>query len=213
LLIEEEMAPGAFAAGHHTIVVSRGLLEQTTEDELKGVLAHELGHLVSRDTVIASAFIMAGWLPGIIIYICRLAGSFLQTGFFISGKVKTSFGLLKIGRFSLLTGILFLLLTGYLLHRVHLLQAVVPVVAFALLFSILNAVFRLFYSWVSRFNEYRQDAYAHRLGFGAGLRQALYKLAANDVQPVNPFVIVPDGHHPVIYNRIRRLEKLEGLRA
>jgi Zn-dependent protease with chaperone function len=178
LMIEEETDMGAFAAGYHTIVVTRGMLEQMTEEELKGALAHELGHLISGDTIVATAFVTAGWLPRIVQYVCRR----------LLGAVW------RMRRLGLPAGVAALLLLGYLLHRLHVLQAVIPVIAFAGLFSGLNAAFGYFGLLLSRLTEYRQDVYADRLGYGPGLRQALQKLAA-------------ERPHPIIYNRIRRLEQ------
>jgi len=209
LMIRDGMEPRATAAGRRTIIVTRGMLERTTDDELKGVLAHELGHLMDKDTIVTLVFSMARLLPLIMIRIGNNTCWILRRGFFISGRVQTSIGLLKIGRFSLLNGILLLFITGYLLYRIHLLQVVIPFIGFVLLLSIFNAVFEFLFLLAARLIEYKQDAYAYRLGFGPGLRQALQKLAADDPEQPDISYIILKSRHPVIYNRIRRLEKLE----
>jgi Zn-dependent protease with chaperone function len=116
---------------------------------------------------------------------------------------------LRASQLNPLTGVITLLLLGWLLHQVHLLQAVVPVIGFVWISYVIKIIFTFFYRLEMRDIEYRRDAYAFRLGFGRGLRQALQKLT-KDPQPVNSFLIILRSSHPVIYNRIRRLEELEG---
>src|SRR5882757_8313565 len=62
----------ALACNNNVIAVSKTLLNRLTDEELKGVLAHELGHLMSKDTMISWAFVTAGDLPGMVRRIYRL---------------------------------------------------------------------------------------------------------------------------------------------
>ena len=56
--IIEEDSPNAFATGRNpsnaAIAVTRGLIEKLTQNELKGVVAHELAHILKRDILIAT---------------------------------------------------------------------------------------------------------------------------------------------------------------
>ncbi len=72
LLIEEEMSVSAYAIGRHTVVLSKGMLKLMTEQELKGIIAHELGHLTSKDCVAGAAFVMASELPRIMTQLYRI---------------------------------------------------------------------------------------------------------------------------------------------
>jgi heat shock protein HtpX len=58
LYILPEEAPNAFATGrnpqHSAIAVTAGLLETMQQDEVEGVIAHELAHIKNRDILISS---------------------------------------------------------------------------------------------------------------------------------------------------------------
>lgn len=196
--IEESRELNAYATGNHTIAISRPLLERLPPGELRGVLAHELGHLLSGDTAVAAAFATAGLLPQAVYGVYRIGSLVVRKTFSLTG---------------IITGAIVLVVLGYLLNRIHLLKAVIPVLLFVVLFAVLNRVFRFFALMLARLAEYRQDAFAFRLGYGEGLRRVLEKLAASGEPVVNRYYIVMHSTHPVIHNRIRRLEKLCGKRA
>jgi heat shock protein HtpX len=68
-LIPEEQ-PNAFATGrnpeHAAVAVTEGLLRQLPEDQVKGVLAHEFGHIKNRDILVSSiAAMVAGAIAAI----------------------------------------------------------------------------------------------------------------------------------------------------
>jgi len=155
IYIMHERAPNAFATGvspeDSAIVVTSGLLERLNRDELQGVIAHEMAHILNRDVRFLT---MAGILLGSITLVSEV---FLR-GLYYGGSSRR-----YSSRSSSSGG-------GQA-------QAVIMIVA--ILVAILAPILaRIFYFAISRKREYLADATAARLTrYPEGLASALEKIS------------------------------------
>ena len=73
LYVVPEAAPNAFATGrnphHASVAVTEGLLELMNDDELEGVIAHELSHVRNYDILISS---IAATIAGAVTYLASM---------------------------------------------------------------------------------------------------------------------------------------------
>jgi heat shock protein HtpX len=73
LYVIPQAAPNAFATGrnpsHASVAVTAGLMELMTDDELEGVIAHELSHVRNYDILITS---IAATIAGAITFVARM---------------------------------------------------------------------------------------------------------------------------------------------
>jgi len=146
-------APNAFATGvkpeKTAIAVTAGLLARLNRDELQGVVAHEMSHIVNRDVLFMT---IAGMMLGTIVLISQL---FLRS-FWIGGG--------RYGSKSSKSG------GG---------QAQLIIMIIAIAFAILGPIMaQLLYFAISRKREYLADASAVRYTrYPEGLASALEKIS------------------------------------
>jgi len=216
LLIQEDMGCNAFATGIKTIVVSRGLLDKVTPEELKGILAHELGHLQSKDCIFSAAFLAARFPPQLVAGLCEKGMRILTGGFIIPGdllfSIRRFFNRGAFFRIRMFLWLAALIGLSFWLHAQHLLLPMVLSLSFPWTFWKVTRLFSFLWKMTNRFIEYKRDEYACQLGYGPALRLALHKLTLDEPQIVSLYETLMRENHPVVYNRIRRLEKLEGIR-
>jgi Zn-dependent protease with chaperone function len=166
-----------------------------TDSEIRSVMAHELGHLTSKDCIAGTAYFLTAYLPG-------KASRILGKGWRAAKTV------LKI---SLSGGLLGVAIAIFLFYYFHILKYAGALFFYLLLLYLFNHLFGFLWSLNRRYTEYRQDAFAQKIGLGDDLRVALGKIIKNQPQKVSLFDIL-QSDYPIIHNRIRRLEKMEGLR-
>ncbi len=159
IYIINEEAPNAFATGikpeNSAITVTAGLLARLNRDELQGVIAHEMSHILNRDILLMT---YAGKMLGSIVLISEvfLRGLWFSSG--SSGRYRS--------RSSSDSG-----------------QAQMVIMVIAIIFAILAPILaRLLYFAISRRREYLADASGARLTrYPEGLASALEKISSNDI--------------------------------
>ncbi len=80
LLILDEYIPNAFSYGH-TVVLSMGLFEVLEEEEVLAVMAHEIGHIKNRDTLIFPLVVYGRYFSIGAVVLTFLLSSKLALGF------------------------------------------------------------------------------------------------------------------------------------
>jgi heat shock protein HtpX len=87
LFVIPEAAPNAFATGrnprHASVAVTAGLLELMNDDELEGVIAHELSHVRNYDILTSS---IAATLAGAITYLASMGRFAMMFGGYGGGN-------------------------------------------------------------------------------------------------------------------------------
>ena len=207
IYIINDPAPNAFATGRKpesaSVAVTAGLLARLNRDELQGVIAHEISHIVNRDILFVT---LAGIMLGSIVLLSQI---FLRGMFYSSlgGSRRRYSGGGKGGGEAQLIMLVIAIIAAIL----------APVMAYLLYFAL------------SRRREYLADAGAARLTrYPEGLASALEKIAG-DPSPqlasvnkvtapmyiINPFkkkgqMKLSDltSTHPPISERIRILRNM-----
>ena len=174
----------AVTFGFNTVGITDGMMKQASDEELKGVICHEVGHISHYDFVYqVLLFSMESFgsrcLYGIFLIPALVIGSMVSAlvpalGFLGEPAGKFWWGLYK------------------LLHFV------------------IYGISRIVDVNINKYSEYRCDAYAVRYGCGSGLLSFLYRLKrAEEMRGERPtFTEYVMSTHPATEKRIVRLEKL-----
>ncbi|MHC4374378.1 MAG: M48 family metallopeptidase [Planctomycetota bacterium] len=202
IYIINDLAPNAFATGRSpetaSIAVTAGLLAKLNRDELQGVVAHEMSHIIHRDILFVT---LAGVMLGSVVLISQI---------FLRGMFYSSLGSRR----------------RYSSNSSNQGGAQLIMIVVAILFAILAPILtQLLYFALSRKREYLADAGGVRLTrYPEGLAGALEKIAGSNVNMeaankvtapmyiANPFrgkkAMNLYSTHPPIEERVRILRNM-----
>ncbi len=174
----------AFASGGHLVVVSSYAVNQLDQNELTGVLAHEISHHLGSHTV---ALTIAQWLSLPILLLARIGFILQRVAERISNTFKSGLNALKF--------------IGLLISAALTVVSSLFVAALVVSQALSNAV--------GHESEFQADRRAVRMGFGNELLIALKHVVDDsqnyDEQTSGALVV---SAHPPVRERINRLEAL-----
>jgi len=174
----------AFACGGHMLVVSAFSIEHLTEDELTGVLAHELSHHLGGHTI---ALTIAQWMSMPILGLAQLGIRVRDIGLRISKRLEGEYPTFK--------------LVGWIINIVLTSLSRVLLIGFLLAQSLGEIV--------GRSAEFQADRRAHAMGFGRELRYALTRVIHRTPASVpTRFLSRVLLSHPPAIDRVARLDAM-----
>ena len=179
LFIVDAMYVNAFALGWSTVAVTRGAVQTLSEDELKGVIAHEIGHITRGHTIALlltvvgnGMFTLMMIISQIIMNIITIIISVASGNVFVRGMLMLSQSLSS---------------AGYLL-LMYMIQAILAI--------------------NSRKNEFEADLFAYEIGYGENLVESLYLFHETTMNHKMTLLEKMRSSHPHLAKRIARLEEL-----
>ena len=184
IYIQEQMTLNAFAVGRKTIAVTRGALETFSKEEIKGILAHELGHMAHGHTKALLLTIIGNMFFNIIVKIFSIIFSVVDT----LSKIVATFNVF-----------------GWVFVFIAFIFKMLLNISIFLFVYIGNLIL----SAQSRVQEYQADKFAYDVGFGTQLLKALYilqKVSMNTKLSITEKLM---ASHPHLALRIERIENLE----
>lgn len=176
----------AYALGHRTVIVTHGLINSMDADMIKGVLAHEFGHIASGD-------------------------SDLKLGISVSNSILLIFTVIinvVITFFSLVIGLASKKASGWIFSR---LLGAIGVFLVTLVYGIWTKLGMLMVNATSRKDEYAADAFAVDCGYGNHLYAALDAL--DGVKTKSNFFSLLASTHPDTVDRLNAISERLAERA
>jgi heat shock protein HtpX len=179
LYIIDKLDVNAYALGNSTIAVTKGAMKAFDEEQLKGIIAHEVAHIRNYDTV-ANMFLLvaSGYFYLFVLLFQFIIMATDKTALAVKNKSANYFGAVIKTIFK------------------------VFVFVFSFLVQITLAIER-------RKREYRADKLAYEWGFGEELISALYLLEKINLGDYRDLKQKLTASHPRTTARIGRLEDLQ----
>lgn len=184
LYIIDAMFVNAFAMGRKTIAVTKGAIETFTQEELRGVLAHEFGHISYGHTKALLLTVVGNFILSIFVFIFRIVIKLLDLISSIFTYKSTAM---------LIFNIINWIFSGL----------------FELTFFLFIYLGQIVLSLNSRSNEFQADSFAYNIGNGDELLQSLYLLQKISITHKMTLKEKLTSSHPHIASRIERLENPE----
>ena len=184
--IIDSMSVNAFAVGSHTVAITKGALEVFNEEELQGIILHEIAHIKNGNTKAE---------------LLNKVGNGLVTVFVIF--------------VNLLFFVLDLLFKDLddddLKHTSGLFRALFMLIKFSINLSVYVLLFigNVILSGNSRKNEFEADKFAFEMGYGEGLKNALYLIQKLSMSSKTNLIEKMQQSHPRVSKRIAKLEEME----
>jgi len=184
LYIMDDMYINAFAMGRKTIAVTMGAMTTWTKEELKGVLAHEFGHMSYGHT----KALLLSTIGNIFFYLIVWAFKVILGIVEFLANVFAHFNVLGIA-FSIILFVTRLYVNILIFLFVNLGEIILA----------LN----------SRSNEIEADTFAYEVGYGRELISGLYLLQKTTMNTKVGIMEQLKASHPHMADRIAHLERLE----
>ncbi|MBR5579259.1 MAG: M48 family metalloprotease [Lachnospiraceae bacterium] len=180
LCMNDDKAPNAFATGRKTICLTKGMYENATAEELKGVFAHEFAHIANHDTDLILVVTVGNIIITTMIIVIRFV--FRIMSFF--GSISNVFGSGQ-GNAPILIGI-------------------VGDVVVAALMWVWTKLGQYLVLATGRAEEYLADDFSLKLGYSEGLCRFLDRFVGERRKGV--FAVLSSSH-PAKDDRIAKLQQ------
>lgn len=198
VFIQQSDDENAFAVGRRSVCITTGLLH-CSDNEIKGILGHEFGHLAHKDTDMNLVVNIANWMTNIIFLFAWLVIYVLK----FSMKIITFLMSLFSDGLSSLIKLYEIFISAITFLAIYLFQKLWLIIGNLLLLA------------KSRGAEYKADKFSYELGYGDGLLEFFYKLPDAIKGNKNPFrrfiaaLATVGATHPRTWKRIEAIQKLD----